>query len=267
MQNRNWNKIVAALLLGGGIAAGSIYAAPRDERPDGNRSESATTTVRGRVEKVLKNEPGDVDGLLLDDGTEIHFPPHIGTEVARSIRPGSRVEVEGMSEVRPEGETVFEASSLTSEGKTITVSRPRPHRGPNPGPRREAPVTATGTVREFALNPEGDADGLILDDGTEVKFHPHLADGVRSIVAKGEKVRIEGRPHETPRGETHLHADRITAVSSGREIVRSEERAEGRPPRPRLGKAGPEERPAPVSNEEILKELRAIRRLLEERRS
>src|SRR3977135_3778601 len=31
-----------------------------------------------------------------------------------------------------------------------------------------------GTVRQYTLTPRGDADGLILNDGTEVKLPPHL---------------------------------------------------------------------------------------------
>ncbi len=31
-----------------------------------------------------------------------------------------------------------------------------------------------GTVKQYTLTPRGDVDGLILNDGTEVKLPPHL---------------------------------------------------------------------------------------------
>ena len=35
-----------------------------------------------------------------------------------------------------------------------------------------------GTVKQYTLTPRGDVDGLILNDGTEVKLPPHLSSQV-----------------------------------------------------------------------------------------
>jgi hypothetical protein len=34
---------------------------------------------------------GDVDGLLLSDGTEVHFPPHISAQLVYAIKPGDAI--------------------------------------------------------------------------------------------------------------------------------------------------------------------------------
>jgi hypothetical protein len=44
--------------------------------------------VSGTFERFLINPHGDADGMILTDGTEIHFPPHMSAEVCAAIRPG-----------------------------------------------------------------------------------------------------------------------------------------------------------------------------------
>lgn len=52
----------------------------------------------GVVDCFLQNADGEPDGLLLTDGTEVHFPPHMGEAVVAAITPGSEVRIRG---VRP----------------------------------------------------------------------------------------------------------------------------------------------------------------------
>lgn len=51
--------------------------------------------VSGVVTAWRRNTPGDLDGLYLEDGTEVRFPPHRAAEVRRVAREVVRVEVEG----------------------------------------------------------------------------------------------------------------------------------------------------------------------------
>ena len=45
------------------------------------------------------------------------------------------------------------------------------------GPAQKAPAK-TGTVTEFTKNPDGETDGLRLDDGTQVRFRPDAGEKV-----------------------------------------------------------------------------------------
>jgi hypothetical protein len=230
-------------------------------------------TVDGRVKTILRNDRDDIDGLSLEDGKEIHFPPHLGESVTRLVQVGDNIKVTGNQETRPRGEVVFEASLIEKGTTSMKIERPEPPRGPKPphrrgpgaGPRdREEAMNATGAVKEFATNRRGDVDGLFLADGTEVKLPPHQGRELQALVQVGQEVRIEGRRHVTPHGDVHLHADRITAVASGASIER-----DGPPgPGPRPRDSSPEARPAPPGPtakqfDEILNELRELRRLLE----
>ncbi|WP_075091247.1 OB-fold nucleic acid binding domain-containing protein [Planctomyces sp. SH-PL14] len=128
-------------------------------------------------------------------------------------------------------------------------------------------MKAQGAVAELLTNPHGDVDGFRLKDDTEVKFPPHLGAELEAIVKPGELVRIDGRKHITPKGDVHLHADRIEVVATGTTIERH-------PPMPG-GPGGPRREPQQESSrprefddlqrtqDEILRELRDLRKLLE----
>jgi len=272
--------VVVGILAAIWPAVGKEPASPEGKYAVNERDE----TVSGRVERLLKNGKGDVDGLALEKGAEVHFPPHIGREVEKVVKPGDPVEVDGRQKTRPEGEKVFEATQIRSQGKTIEVRPPHagpPHGGPSHR-RDEPPMKATGKVSELATNPHGDLDGLVLADGTEVKFPPHQSKELGRLVAVGDEVRVEGRRHETPKGDVHLHADVITALASGKSLERDEKhgpppkKGEGKHHDEPKGKKGPshkgegkkgehqkDEEKGPPPHEEILREVREIRRLLE----
>lgn len=221
-----------------------------------SQQEVSVMMERGKVKSVLKNDHDDVDGLLLDSGLRIHFPPHMGERITAVVKVGDKVEVEGRQEVTPRGDKVFEITKLTSGKEMVEVDHPRPKPG-SKGPRIEEPMNASGKVTEYAQNPHGDVDGLILKDGTVVKFPPHQSQELQKLVAIGDKVTIEGRRHVTPRGDVHLHADRIEA--GGQTLER-----EG----PKHGPKGPKHGPGAFeqdgpTNAELLRELKAIRQLLE----
>lgn len=216
----------------------------------------ASMTEQGKVKSLLKNDHDDVDGLLLESGLRIHFPPHMGERIATVVDVGDTVQVEGRPEVTPRGEKVFEITKLTSGKETVQIEHPRPKPGPK-GPREEEPMNATGKVTDYARNPHGDVDGLVLKDGTVVKFPPHQSRELQDAVAIGDKVTIEGRRHVTPRGDVHLHADRISA---GKQTLEREG--------PKHGTKGPKHGPGAFeqdgpTNAELLRELKAIRQLLE----
>jgi hypothetical protein len=236
-------------VLAWGIGLGALFAAETSLL-----AQEARTSKRGKVESLLKNDHDDVDGIRLNSGILLHFPPHMGQRISAVVRVGDTVEVEGRSEVTPRGEQVFEITQLTSGKETIQIEHPRPKPGPK-RPRDEQPTTASGKVTDYARNASDDVDGLILDDETVVKFPPHQARELQRVVALGDKVTIEGRRHVTPRGEVHFHADRIEA--RGSVIERGG---------PKVGPKGPREEYSEdedPTNADLLRELKAIRSLLE----
>jgi len=81
------------------------------------------TETKGTVDRFLPNPHGDAWILLLTDGTEVHFPPHLSTQVAAAVKPGGEVLVRG---TRPRGADAVAAVSLeTADGTRINAQGQR----------------------------------------------------------------------------------------------------------------------------------------------
>lgn len=86
-----------------GPAASDRRPAPRrtplpPSRPAGPRvglgpANSDARTVEGTVQRLTTAPMGEIDGALLDDGTFIHWPPHLGGQFAAVLTRGDRVRV------------------------------------------------------------------------------------------------------------------------------------------------------------------------------
>lgn len=94
-------------------------------------------TFSGTVIQYLQNPEGEVDGLLLSDGTQVDFPPHVGLELTSIVQPGTSVTVQG----RREGNSVVVAFSVTNQttGQTVVDMGTAPHLGPLGPGRHPAP--------------------------------------------------------------------------------------------------------------------------------
>jgi len=132
-----------------------------------------------------------------------------------------------------------------------------------PKPVGDEIVELSGRVKSFRTNDHDDADGLILDDGAAVRFPPHLGHEVGGIVKRGDKVRIIGHWHITPKGDTHLHADTIENIKSGHvvKMVSPHEKKHAK----KHGKKHAKKHGHAPPHEQMLAEIRAIRALLDDR--
>jgi hypothetical protein len=69
-------------------ASASVYAQTMGSFWDSSQLPES----RGRVRQFTLTPRGDVDGLILADGTEVKLPPHLSAQVVYSIRPGDEVQ-------------------------------------------------------------------------------------------------------------------------------------------------------------------------------
>src|SRR5216683_105562 len=51
---------------------------------------------RGQVQQFTLTPRGDIDGLILTDGTEVKTPPHLSTLIGYAIKPGDAVTIHGL---------------------------------------------------------------------------------------------------------------------------------------------------------------------------
>ena len=117
-------------------------------------------------------------------------------------------------------------------------------------------MKANGKIVSFHENKQGDVDGFLLSDDTTVKFPPHTGESMVKGLKIGSEVNVNGRRHETPKGEVHLHAVDITANGIVHTI---------NSPKPPKQEQGHADWMTKKQADEVLSELRTIRKLMEER--
>jgi hypothetical protein len=105
--------------------------------------QAATTTVRGTVKALTTAPMGEKDGIMLEDGTWLHWPPHLEDQFADIGRTGDELEAVGRRETGPRGDSHFEVRSVTNLRTNAKVENPDFAGGPPalpPDLRRAAPA-------------------------------------------------------------------------------------------------------------------------------
>jgi hypothetical protein len=163
------------------------------------------------VQLYLLNPDGEVDGLLLADGTVVKFPPHLSSVLTAAVKPGAHVSVVGFPGAStPYGHAVHAlAITNTATGQTVVDQPPAtPPIPPFIRAQARTSLTVSGTVARFLMNPPGDVDGLVLTSGEEVRFPPHLGQTVVTALGgrAGTPITASGYGARTAFG-TAVEAD------------------------------------------------------------
>lgn len=162
----------------------------------------ATTSISGIVDQYLLNPEGEADGLLLQSGTQIHFPPHLSEQLQSTVRPGIKVSINGFAE----GASSFAATSITN----ITNQKSVSDAGPPPPGLRVPPtlrgvnlkkLKAQSTIKILLRGPRGETNGFVLADKTVVRMPPETAFALSSIFQVGQSMTVEGYGTESKAGK------------------------------------------------------------------
>ena len=173
--------------------------------------------TRGTVRFFTVTPRGDVDGFVFADGTQVHVPPHLSTQLVAAVRLGDTVTVHGL---RAAAAPMLAAMSVTGEasGQTVVDTGPPdgPGRGPGgrPGPGPGAPPPGgpgpagmgppppppfvgppsevSGKVLTVLHGPRGEVNGAMLEDGTVLRMPPPEATRLTATLAPGQTVVAQG---------------------------------------------------------------------------
>lgn len=149
---------------------------------------SQLPATRGSVSAYSLTPRGDVDGLILADGTEVHLPPHLGTQLVFAVKPGDAVTIHGL---RARAIPMVQAMSVSNDvtGKTVTDDG---QAGPH-GPRgNQQKLTAEGRIKSQLHGPRGELNGALLEDGTIVRLPPPEALRLAAKLTPGAMLYVEG---------------------------------------------------------------------------
>ncbi len=167
---------------------------------------SQLPATRGTVKYFTLTPRGDVDGFILADGTQVHVPPHLSTQLAAAVRLGDSVTVRGL---RAAAVPMVAAMSVTDDASGQTVVDTGlpggpgrgPHGGPDHGPGAPRPPPAgpaagpsemSGKVLALLHGPRGEANGAVLEDGTVLRLPPPEAARLNAMLAPGQTVVAQG---------------------------------------------------------------------------
>ena len=183
--------LAATLIAGaGGAAVAQMNATTYDPQQ--------LPAIKGQVAEYSLTPRGDVDGLILTDGTEVHLPPHLGAELVFAVKPGDSVTVRGL---KAQAIPVVQALQVTNDATNQGVTDTGPGAGPG-GPRGGAGqlMTAQGKVKQDLYGPRGEMNGVLLDNGTQVHLPPPEAQRLAAQLAPGQTVYVSGYGMVSPLG-------------------------------------------------------------------
>lgn len=147
--------------------------------------------VEGQVQRMLINPYGEVDGLRLSDGTIAKFPPHMADALTAAVKVGDAVRIIGRAEAR--GTVRADAIVHTGSGRTVYDQPPPVGEGrvlpPHLRAQRLQPQQVEGRVETVLTGPRGEANGVILSDGSIVRFPP---ESLRLSVQTGAPFAASG---------------------------------------------------------------------------
>lgn len=193
--------IAAACLLAGSAAFAQMPPPPPGgpvptpplgaNEPVQPAAPEAGTVATGRVQQWLVNPNGEVDGLLLADGTQVAFAPHLSAAVTQMLKPGDTVQVSGW---RAPNVPVVRMQSLSANGRSVTDQPPAP--GMAPPPPREpgalSALSAGGRIERLLYTDRGDVRGVVLADKTIVRFPPHIGAMYGAQLQPGAQLHARG---------------------------------------------------------------------------
>lgn len=143
-------------------------------------------TVIGTVKKFLINPNGDIDGLLLDDKTQVTFSPGHSKHIQESIFLNDKIEVVGTREVG----SVVSAAAITNRKTNKAVNMDEELVNKVPANIKE--MSVQGRIEEQLFGPAGDLNGVILKDGTIVHINTNLVEDANVNVNLGQRIKVKG---------------------------------------------------------------------------
>jgi hypothetical protein len=163
--------------------------------------------MKGNVERFIMNLDGEIDGLVLNGGTNeatlVHVPPHLGANIEAAFQPGETVRIRG---VCPRGTRMVAAVALiAADGRTVIDNGPEDKhhkKTPKTFPKSAAVkgLKVAGKVRLSLFAPKGELRGALLEDGTIVRIGPREAQRFSKLLQPGAAVAARGDGVETRHG-------------------------------------------------------------------
>jgi hypothetical protein len=220
---------IAALVTVTAFGAGTLARAQGDSRL---WDPSQLPETKGTVKQYTLTPRGDVDGLILTDGTEVKLPPHLTGQIVFAVRQGDAVAVRGL---KARALPLVDAASVTNFVTGVTVTDNGPPGGPG---TTNVETTLSGKIAAALHGKRGEVNGALLDNGAILRLPPPEAERMQILLQPGQTVAARGTSLVTPLGTV---VD-VHAIGSSTEQLTQ---LDAPPPRRGGPEGGPQGRRAP----------------------
>ncbi|MFH7027370.1 MAG: hypothetical protein ACHBN1_18695 [Heteroscytonema crispum UTEX LB 1556] len=120
------------------------------------------------------------------------FPPHLSTNLTNTVKVGDRVTVAGYGGIPNKSGQEIRAYSITnSQTQRAVTDQPAPYPPAPPTTFNYSNLSVEGTVQHWLVEGRGEINSLLLSNGAQVKFPPHVGYQL-SNVATGAKIQAQG---------------------------------------------------------------------------
>jgi hypothetical protein len=202
-----------AVLLGGSTLGGAPVLAQSQQTALYDPAQLPAT--KGVVKQYTLGPRGDVDGLILVDGTDVKIAPYLSSETVFTVHPGDAVTIRGL---KARALPLIDAAAITNDRTGLVVSD---QGGPGPRPE-EATELITGKVVGELHGKRGEVNGAVMEDGAMLRLPPPEADRLSDLLQPGKTIFVRGTRSTSVLG-TVIEAsaigpspDRLSAVAGPR---------------------------------------------------
>ena len=171
--------------------------------------EQKISTFSGVVQQYLLDPEGRVDGLLLKDGLQVKFPPHMSNSLTALVTPGTNISVTGNAGVVTRFGQEVRAEQITNQKTQKTLVIQPPAEPMQPIASNYSNLSIAGNTEHWLVGRRGEINGMILASGVQVKFPPRAGEQFTSIANVGDKVQVQGFGTRNDRGEV-IQATNLT---------------------------------------------------------
>ncbi|OYD89759.1 hypothetical protein CDG76_33665 [Nostoc sp. 'Peltigera membranacea cyanobiont' 210A] len=134
-----------------------------------------------------------MDGLLLNNGLQVKFPPQMADSLVAMITPNTKVSIFGNPGFSTRFGQEVRAKKITNSqtGQTL-VEQPSTTAPQPPNLNNYSTLSAEGTAQNWLVGHQGEINGVIISNGTIVKFPPHVGEQLASIANIGNTIQAKG---------------------------------------------------------------------------
>ncbi|HRB15214.1 MAG TPA: hypothetical protein PK224_05460 [Nitrospira sp.] len=202
-----WFSMTSPIEAFPGVASGKVS----DSEQAADDEAASSFAADGVVERYLIDPRGEVEGLLLVDGTYMYVTSRAADHLTRALKPDDHVQVFGR---RQSNERLVQPDVIENLTRGTTFIVPLRVDLPMQEQARRLSVTemnATGTIRLLLYHPiKSTVQGMILSDNTQIRLPLDASEALRRSFQIGDAVVIKGN------GTTNQFGRAIEVVAIGR---------------------------------------------------